>query len=281
MKLILGTAQFHGGYGASPGEVSSLSEADIEGLLQTASELGISEFDTSPVYGSAEALLGKHVGGATIQSKVEPGVDSTASLMRSLDRVSANRLSVFYFHEELTLSRRDEEAIATLDAMAGEKFERLGASIYETDELNRLGNRAELSAFQVPYNVADRRFDSEWLEPYRSEGRLFFGRSALLQGVLVRPADQAPPMRNTLKAFVALFHEVCASHQVSPLVGAIVFSRANTALDGLILGARSSTELRQINDAFFLAAPQKLLEDLLMLAPPCWDDVDPRRWESV
>jgi aryl-alcohol dehydrogenase-like predicted oxidoreductase len=281
MKLILGTAQFRGGYGASPGEVSSLSDADIEELLRTASELGISEFDTSPIYGSAEVLLGKHVDGATIHSKVEPGVDSTTSLMRSLVRVRVNRLSVFYFHEELTLSRRDEEAIATLGAMAGEKFERLGASIYETDELIRLGNRAELSAFQVPYNVADRRFNSEWLRSYRSEGRLFFGRSALLQGVLVRPADQAPHMRDALKTFVALFHEVCASHQVSPLVGAIVFARANSALDGLILGARSSSELHQINDAFFFAAPQKLLEDLLMLPPPCWADVDPRRWESV
>ena len=281
MKLILGTAQFRGDYGASPGEVLSFSEAGIEELLRTASELGISEFDTSPIYGSAEALLGKYVGNASVHSKIEPGVDCASSLARSVDRIGPNRLSVVYFHEELTLSQRDEDSIAALDAMAGEKFERLGASIYETEELDRLGNRAELSAFQVPYNVADRRFYSERLETYRSEGRLFFGRSALLQGVLVRPADYAPTTGKALKAFLRLFHEVCASHQVSPLEGAIVFARANSALDGLILGARSSSELRQINDAFFFTAPEKLLEDMSTLTPPCWADVDPRRWGSA
>lgn len=281
MKLILGTAQFRGDYGVPPGEGSSLSEADIEELLRTASELEISTFDTSPIYGNAEALLGKYLSGATVHSKLEPGADCTASLMLSLSRLRDNKLSVLYFHEELTLSRQDEDAIATLDALAGEGFERLGASIYETDELRRFGSRAELSAVQVPYSVADRRFDSELLEPYRAEGRLFFGRSALLQGVLVRPAEQVPPTRKALRSFVTLFHELCASHEVSPLVGAMVFCRANSALDGLILGARSSLELRQISEAFSFTAPQKLLEDLLMLTPPSWAEVDPRRWGSA
>jgi aryl-alcohol dehydrogenase-like predicted oxidoreductase len=59
-RLIFGTASLASNYGISNPKADN-DEKRTRELILTAEKIGISNFDTAPVYGDAELLLGKYL----------------------------------------------------------------------------------------------------------------------------------------------------------------------------------------------------------------------------
>lgn len=281
MELILGTAQFLPGYGLSPLSSFEDHSSRMANVLIKAMQLGIGAVDTAPSYGEAESAIGRHGQQFAVHSKVQPGVSPLVSLEQTLEKTMRKKIDVLYFHEPLIFSAEQEESIRDLTPLRGLKFQHLGASIYDEDELLRLLSTPIFSAVQVPFSVADRRFDSHFLESTKRSGTLIYGRSTLLQGILVSSLSSAPTHLAGLANFVHQFHQVCSAWQTPPIVAAVQFAKANTALDGLVLGVNSVSELEDVVGAFEASIPPGLRADLRELCPPPREQVDPRKWESI
>jgi aryl-alcohol dehydrogenase-like predicted oxidoreductase len=214
----------------------------------------------------------------TVHTKLAPDRDPLRSLNTSLRKTRRKSFGVLYFHEELSFSPAQKLAIRRLVPLRGEKFSHLGASIYEEDELDRLLDNDDISAIQIPYNVMDQRFNSGRLADAKARGMAIYGRSILLQGVLVAPASVFPARLANLANPVNAFQDVCRNWNVSPLTAAILFAKANTALDGLVIGARSIRELDEVSANFCAETVPGLIHELGLLVPPLWPEVDPRKW---
>jgi aryl-alcohol dehydrogenase-like predicted oxidoreductase len=280
LDLILGTAQFLPNYGVFPAIKNSGPYSGMAHVLTRARQLGIETLDTAPGYGEAESAIGLYGEQFSVHSKVQPGICPLASLEKTLEKVRRKEVDVLYFHEEVTLSAQQEEWVRDLTPLRGVKFRHLGASVYDEEELLRLLSVPIFSAFQVPFSVADRRFDSHFLDSAKHPDTLIYGRSTLLQGLLVSSPDSVPTHLASLADFVLRFHELCSAWETPPLVAAIQFARSNTALDGLVLGVNSVSDLEDVVAAFKASIPVGLLTELTRLRPPPRNKVDPRKWKS-
>jgi aryl-alcohol dehydrogenase-like predicted oxidoreductase len=94
MNKILGTAQLARSYGAVTRRTSNLSEVDAIRLLQLAEIKGFHAIDTAPIYGTAEAIVGRSGVKLEVHTKLDPTrsvIDSVDSSLRLLKRFNFNQ----------------------------------------------------------------------------------------------------------------------------------------------------------------------------------------------
>lgn len=278
MQLLLGTANFKGNYGALPTPNRAKDGKELQEILSHARSRGFDGFDTAPVYGQAERQIGMIETALPVSTKLAINQDPIRSLDESLRKTRRDSLDVLYFHEELRFTDAQEEIIRRLSRFRGQKFSRLGASIYEERELDRMLNRREISAIQLPYNVLDQRFNRLRLSDAKARGLAIFGRSVLLQGLLVAEPGNFPPRLARLVEPVRSFQQICHDWNVTPVGAAVMFAKSNSALDGLIVGARSIKELDDLSSHFFRKPIAGLINQLNLLVTPPWPEIDPRTW---
>jgi aryl-alcohol dehydrogenase-like predicted oxidoreductase len=145
------------------------AEADSrQAVTDAALEMGATFFDSSPMYGRAEQLLGRTLGGrrarAVIATKVWAADDAEAD--RQIEAALGyfgGRVDVYQVHNLLAAPRR----IAQLERLQARGAVRvIGATHYNPlafPELRRVMEDGRVSAIQVPYNAKERAVEAEIL----------------------------------------------------------------------------------------------------------------------
>jgi aryl-alcohol dehydrogenase-like predicted oxidoreductase len=278
MEIILGTAQLNRPYGVldSFREVSA-TPRPLE-LLAFAEHSEISGFDTAPVYGDSEILLGLSGVAKPIYTKLDPNISVDESIERSKTRLSLESLQCLYLHEELVAGSRQEKIFSELSGHLGGDVKEVGVSIYSLREYEFALEIPEVTLIQVPYGVLDRRFSEGTLERAAEKGKRVLARSVLLQGLLTVSDDAELKNFPALAPFVSGFREVARAHNISPLTAAMSFAAENRGLSGMIIGARNVEALRAILQAAKYQISGSLISDLGSLALPASGMTDPRKW---
>ena len=154
MKLILGTANFGGAYGY--GESPSLAE--IDHILNVATDAGIEYIDTAPAYNCDYAYNGFKV------------IQKTP-----------------YWGDTYALLQHDPDGpiLPVLSAWRQNVIEKIGISVYTPGQLEKvIRKRYPLDILQVPCNIADNRF-IPYLPELHRRGIEVHARSVFLQGALL------------------------------------------------------------------------------------------------
>jgi aryl-alcohol dehydrogenase-like predicted oxidoreductase len=285
IDLILGTATLNTGYGvANQNKVVTKDEA--REIILTAQSLGINEFDTAPGYGPAEEYLGEFLNlnlRPKISSKISKESTQSARLMlqsvqRTLLQTRTSKLKNLYLHDpEVLFGLGASEAIAGLiELKALDLVERIGISVYSLDSLLRAKELLpELSVFQVPENICDRRLlNSKELLDFNRAGDHFIVRSVFLQGLLLMPLDRIPSGLAASVGAISQLINLSGSIGVTPHNLCLGYARAIPWANGLVIGAATASQLCEI------------VESRTQL-PTGWDSVidtlpeeilDPRRW---
>jgi len=284
-NLILGTATFGTGYGIANKGIK-LGDGTISEIVSTAQRIGISEFDTAPAYGSAETHLGKF-----LNQELEPKVSSKISkedslsvklmmesVKKSIARTKVRRLTNLYLHDSEALSGRgaSETILGLKELLATGLVDRIGVSVYSIQSLLKSKEIfPELTVFQVPENICDRRLlDSKELKALASEGNHFIVRSIFLQGLLLMSLDEIPPELEGSKFAIGQLKTFADAQHVSTLDLCLSYGKAISWAEGFIIGAASVLQLRQIMDS-------------KIQLPAGWDSkigtvpekiLDPRNW---
>lgn len=279
-RLALGTVQFGIPYGISNtgGQVPRDAAAAI---LDAAADAGIDTLDTASADGDSEAVLGDiGVSRFRVFTKLPPLTGDIADpagwvereVAASLDRLKRDRLDGLMLHRSGDLERPGGEAIHAAIVSLREQgtIGRIGYSIYEPAELDRLFERFAPDVIQAPFNVFDRRLArSGWLDRLSWAGVEVHTRSAFLQGLLLmpqRPASFAP--------FADRFAAWDEAHGGAPLATALGFTLSMPAIARVVVGVTSVDELAEIVAA--QEAPHRRVPDALAS-----DDealVNPSRW---
>ena len=284
-NLILGTATFGTGYGvANKGLV--LKNNEVSELVRTAQSLGINEFDTAPNYARAESQLGEFLDRRSqpkISSKISKEDSNSVKLMlasvnETLRRTRVNKLDNLYLHDpDALFGKNASETIAGLkEIIAMGLTDRVGVSVYSLHALLHAKEHfPELTAFQLPENICDRRLlNSSELVELKGQGDRLMVRSIFLQGLLLMSPEEVSSKFKGAMRPVSQLNTLANAYGVLPFELCVAYGRSIPWASGIIIGvANASQLLKTFESKVKLPADWESVIDTLPL-----ELLDPRQW---
>jgi aryl-alcohol dehydrogenase-like predicted oxidoreductase len=182
------------GLGAGPLGDERLEERDVERLVHTALELGITLFDTARSYGASEARLGRLLHGRTgvaIATKGGYGVDGvpdwTADAIRlgidqAIGRLRTERLDVFFLHSCALPTASDERILAELDRARSEGKIRFAGYSGDGEALAWAVRSGRFDVVECSVSVVDQAALASSIPEARSRGVHVVAKRALING---------------------------------------------------------------------------------------------------
>ena len=293
-RLGLGTAQFGHHYGIS-NRGGPPTAQEIASILGHAAAAGIGYIDTAPAYGNAEELLGRQMPTQhrfRIVTKAPKIIDEAISkdhaqvildsVARSLERLRIDRVYAVIVHDADDLRKAGWEHVVEALRRAKERgwATRIGASIYDAEQLALVESRFRPELIQLPLNALDRRLAvSGWLARLRAAGIEVHARSPFLQGLLLMEPDTLPRFFAPLRVALANLHAGWSANKLTPLSGCLHCVLRNADIDVAIVGVNRVREFEEIK-----AAVEQLSNDSDESIVPVTIDptfLDPRQWPAT
>lgn len=284
-NLILGTASFLSGYGIS-NRSQKKTVLEIEKLIRGAQELGISRFETAPAYGEAEELLGRFLDKSVdLQISTKLGAVETssekhirASVTSSLSKLQTDSIDILYLHDEsILLQEYGEQVFLTLQKILSDGLIKgIGVSIYTYDKLEaNYSSFPELSAYQVPENICDRRLlRKELIQDIADQNKSVTVRSVFLQGLLLMESNELPVSLIECKPSIESLNQLAKICGVSGIDLCLSYVKNINWCSGIVIGANDLAQLQRIvnSDAVL---PENWQE---FVVPVNEELADPRNW---
>jgi aryl-alcohol dehydrogenase-like predicted oxidoreductase len=290
-RLGLGTVQFGQDYGVS-NRLGRPGEREVAAILTRAVEAGVGYIDTAPAYDSAEELVGRHlVRGHSIriitktlafgEAAIEAGHGQRVldSLATSLDRLKVDAVHALLVHQSGDLAKPGWQFIvdAMVEARARGWTSRIGASIYNSDQLALVESRFQPELVQLPLSVLDRRpIVSGALARLKTAKVEVHARSVFLQGLLLMEPDELPeffaPVRQNIVGLRGLWQQ----RGLSALEACLAFALHRPEIDAVIVGVNCLNEFKQIELAAASSAGIDSDIDIEQPIDPVY--VDSSRW---
>lgn len=291
--LALGTAQFGSPYGIG-NRRGQIPEQEIGAILHAASSAGFTYLDTAPSYGAAEEIIGRHLRGhhhlavitktAPCRSEVLTAADLDRireSLYRSLDRLQVESAYALLVHQPEDLQKPVGKRLAEMlyrfrqDGL----IQRVGLSIYDSDQLEQAQHVLKPEIVQLPLNLFDQRLLSDGvIEQLCHAGVEVHVRSVFLQGVILMLSEHLPAHLAGLSAHLERLGAATAAHGLTPLQAALGFVLDQKHVAAAVVGVASLTELNQVIDA---ARSEYCHTDMSEFAVSESELIDPRRWATA
>ena len=290
-RLGLGTVQFGLDYGVS-NRAGRPAEREIAAILARVPGAGVGFIDTAPAYGEAELLIGRYLPpghSLRIITKAAAITDTTItarhgrqvldSLAASLDRLKVNAVHGFLVHQSEDLARTGWQHLvdAMLEARTRGWTKRIGASVYNSDQLALVESRFHPELVQLPLNVLDRRpIATGLLARLKSAGVEVHARSVFLQGLLLMGPDELPEFFAPLRQTIVRLRETWQRRGQSALSGCLSFAFRQPDIDAAIVGVNRLNEFEQIEAAVASLTDGSTDIDLDQPVDPAY--LDPSRW---
>jgi aryl-alcohol dehydrogenase-like predicted oxidoreductase len=236
LPLVLGTAQLGMDYGINNAG-GKPNAALAEDIVQTAVDSGIAYFDTAQSYGDSEYRLGhiiqKHSMQAKINiiSKLAPEVSLSdmasvlASIRKSIQLLGVSKLHALLIHNELDIVSVTQQKSQTIQAILDHGLaDHVGVSLYTPDIGKACLGMPNISYFQVPANIWDRRFD--WFIQEALQHRHCVDiRSIFLQGLLLMDPKTLPNRVRHCQPNLVELHKTAKEAQCSVKALALSYIR--------------------------------------------------------
>ena len=283
--IVLGTVQFGLPYGVA-NKSGQLSDEQAEETMHIARYSGIRMLDTAVSYGESEARLGLlGVKDMKVMTKLPP-VPSDCMDVRgwvqsqvagSLERLRLSRLHGLSFHRPEQLlegaGRELYDAVCCLKKQG--VVDKIGVSIYQPEELERLLADHEFDMVQAPFSLFDRRLiSSGWVDRLNALGCELHVRSVFLQGLLLMTAADRPVYFHRWQSLLYDWDSWLLEVGLSPLQACLRYVLSVPGIAKIVVGVDSP---RQLEDVLSAAAgpapavPARLCSvDLDLLNPSRW-----------
>jgi aryl-alcohol dehydrogenase-like predicted oxidoreductase len=285
-RIALGGAQFGGPYGAANLSEGMSEDVAVEKILEYARNAGVDTIDTAASYGASEQRLGDcGVVGFKVITKlpVERSLGSAAewverSVKASLKHLRRESLDGLLLHRPGQLFQEGGEDIqSTLLRLKREgRIVKLGVSIYDPSELEKLSTFEWIELVQAPFNILDDRLEtSGWLARLNARGIEVHARSVFLQGLLLmkeRPAK--------FRRWDALWEEWdywLRQEDLAPLEACLRHALSCHGIDKIVVGVDTAQHLGQILSARVDVVTHKPT----WRAPVPEELIDPSRWPNL
>ncbi len=179
-------------------------DAEAIATIRSALEHGVNVIDTAPVYGfgHAEEIVGQALAEAGLRDRAliatKTGVDwrdgkpfrnaSRTRIMREIDdwlrRLRTDHIDIYQVHWPDPSTPLEETAEVMHTLFQQGKIRAIGVSNFSVAQIERFRTEAPLHVVQSPYNLFERRIETDILPYCRSNKIATFGYGALCRGLL-------------------------------------------------------------------------------------------------
>ena len=284
-EIVLGTANFGNKYGIA-NHNKLLSQDTMLSIINWAQQNGINHFDTALAYGDAEKILGRYLDislAPAIDTKLdERSCESRDTIVeiarKTRDKLGVESLSTLYLHDEglLQTSSKDEISAGLREVLDLGVAKQIGVSVYsEAAVIACKRALPELSVFQVPENICDRRLiASSHIRSLAEDGNRFMVRSIFLQGLLLMEPSLIPVKLGLAREGVIALNEFAKINSLTAFKLCLAYANSISWASGILVGVASLEQLIEIRESSFSL-------------PRGWDKaistlplgiIDPRKW---
>jgi len=296
MKLALGTAQFGMDYGAT-NETGQVGLEEVRAILDLARERGVEVLDTAFQYGDSEAVLGlalppEHSFKIITKTpsfktgRIEPvHAEELERVFRdSLARLRQSSVYGLLVHHAPDLTVEGSRCL--LDLVEGFKSEGLvkkaGVSVYNSADLDAVLARWRPDIVQLPLNVLDQRMiASGHLERLKGLGIEVHVRSIFLQGILLEEPASLKPWFEPVREHLLRYRSYLAGRGLTPLQGALSLISSMEAVDYVLVGVLSTSQMKEIIAAIDRERSRAQAEPLDLSPFACQNElmINPATWK--
>lgn len=291
MKLGLGTVQFGLDYGVS-NKQGMTPQAQVKEILEVAYEQGVAVLDTAALYGKSEEVLGAsllpihdfNIVTKTPQFKKQK-IDRNDALKlkecfeASLTKLGKQNIYGLLMHRADDLLAEGGEHLMEmmLELKAAGLVKKIGISVYDGDQIDRILEQYSIDIVQLPVNIFDQRLlVSGKIRALKNADVEIHARSVFLQGLLLMPLAQIPDYFAPLEPLLLQYHGLLSAYEMSPLQGALSFMKSCEDIGSIILGVSSMQDLIEILHAWQTTPEEKFdfntyaCSDERMINPALW-----------
>lgn len=261
-ELTLGTAQLGFQYGIS-NQLGKPNLIEAEMMLNEAIKNGINTFDTAPVYGDSESIIGNffkknQVMPITIITKIpkiqlnseHPSFTEIYDEIKSILGNSKNSLKqeiqICLLHNPSDIHAYDGLVVDSLIRLKKEGLVKLiGVSTYTPQDVEEFMQIPNFDTIQVPVNLFDTRLiKNGFLSRLNDLGKIIFARSIFLQGLFFMNVNNLTPDLQIAKNSLEKLQKISSEFHISIHSLAFNFVRGIKELTSIIFGAESVKQLQ-------------------------------------
>ncbi len=288
-KLALGTVQFGLNYGVSnfSGQ-TNLSEASK--IIKLAKEENIDLIDTAISYGVSEKTIGKigildfrFVSKLPSVSNINGDLTIIVEEMikKSLQRLGIKSLYGLLIHKSQDLlGDSGSKLIHALNQIkAGGLIEKIGVSIYDPSEIDKIINLFKIDIIQAPLNIIDRRLEkSGWLKKLHNKNIEIHTRSTFLQGLLLMQQDQIPMKFNRWTDLFDRWFLELKKYNLNAAQVCLSYPMSLPEVDRIVIGVNNADQLKKL---IKLSKSKILNHDLSFMISNDNLLINPSNWENM
>ncbi len=294
-KFGLGTVQF----GLDYGFTKRKTQNEVNDILRTAFNNGITLIDTAREYGDSEDKIGNFMANyknnfvVATKLRIIDDLDDLnytnlknniyGSVEESLEKLQFNMIPILQLHQTIDELYKNDDFWRVIHQLKEDKLiDLFGVSVYELPETKFITQNYNdcVDFFQIPYNVFDRRFDD--IQKELDENSIgLVSRSTFLKGVIPCSMDDTPKCLNDIKPFKQKLQDLADECGCSVAELASVFVYYNDYINSTILGVNSPEELES-NIKSIDKFDKNILKNIDFDSLKIDDDylTDPRKWDD-
>ena len=301
-KITLGTAQL----GLKYGVANKIGKPDFNSsinILKHAWSQAINTFDTAPVYGNSEEIIGTFIK-SLVKDEIEniviisklPKIEIKDKISfdllythikkqvyQSISNLNLKSIPIYLLHHADDIYLKDGIVIECLKHLKEEGLiKKIGISIYDPEEVEDSLNFKEIEAIQVPINLFDHRFiKTGLLKKLEKRKIIIFARSIYLQGLFFKSLNDLPQNLKIAEKPLKKLNEIVKNFKIDIVELAALFVRDIPEISSMIIGAETIDQVKN-NIEILQKIPLKkeireiILEDFAEIPKKL---IDPRLWK--
>lgn len=263
-KITLGTAQLGMRYGIANKNGKPNINSAIN-ILKYAWKSGINTFDTAPIYGNSEKILGTFISSeiekkndliiSTKLLKIKINDEITfekltnyirAHINQSLKNLQIQKIPIYLLHHAPDIYLKDGLIIECLNQIKKEGLiNRFGISVYNPEDVKKSLDFKDLNVIQVPINIFDQRLiQTGLLKKLKKNGYIIFIRSIYLQGLFFLAPNNLPTNLKIAKEPLLRLLNISKKYKIDIAKLAFLFVRDLPEVSSLIIGIEKLDQLK-------------------------------------
>ena len=275
-RLVIGSANFSQIYGTFPIRVK---KNEIEKILNFSLKNNIDTIDTAEAYLEKNKIFQNNKK-FKLLTKITPDTNWTSlefcqkKIDNHLKNLNKNKVDVIFFHDIKILLKKDGIKIfKNLELLKKKYFNKIGFSIYDTNNLEYLSENYNFDVIQCPYNILDKRIiNSGWFDKLKYKDKEIYVRSIFLQGILVNESIYQKKYFKKWQNLFSYWFKYLEKNNISAIE--YCFSDIiNYGFDKIIVGINSMENLKEILN-FKKIEKKKIknfeINDLKLIDPRNW-----------
>ena len=295
MKLGIGTAQFGLDYGIS-NTSGKTSLKEVQSILKIATENGVDVLDTANFYGDSESAIGSCLHEQNrfrIITKTpvlkenryssDDGIIIKKAFYESLKRLKLSSVAGLLIQDAYNVLAEGGEFLyeGMLELKYKGLVEKIGFSVYNGEQIDKLLDLYDFELIQVPVNVLDQRLiKGGELKKLKNKDIEIHARSIFLQGLLLMEPDNLHSFFDPIKPVINKYRSFIISRGLTPVEGAINFVASVPEIDYIIVGVNTAEHLKTNLDGFKSTLKDRIpLENFSMFSIEDSRYLNPKLWK--